>query len=318
MGAWPHVDDLWTSCNSAAASVFMELELDIFGESAQTRNVDSLQAILQAAKSDWGMKIPFLALRPELAVDSITQLDIRRTTNAEGAIGASDAFLQVVNAGGESLFAGRENHFLVLRSTRSRFQNVARAYLWMPVAGRNDVQTRFHLGRKSRLRIAFELAQACLLFLNTDWFSTICTCHVKCGSIQRNTLLDYEFGLPTSAMCMPDSEHNNAAQVLTAGVTVPTQSIRRLCLMLIEVWHLAMITDVRVAETGAIQLVQMKGDNGLISKSYDAIFESNELPDLYKKALQHCHTSSFNFQTIGDQARMKNAVKLLYEEVVQP
>ena len=52
------------------------------------------------------------------------------------------------------------------------------------------------LGKISKFRVAFELAQACLLLLRTTWFPRICSCHLQCAlcapASEEHT---YDFGL---------------------------------------------------------------------------------------------------------------------------
>ena len=53
----------------------------------------------------------------------------------------------------------------------------------------------------SKFRVAFELAQACLLLLRTSWFSDICSCQIRCArSFSASFQFMYNFGLRTSVV----------------------------------------------------------------------------------------------------------------------
>lgn len=52
------------------------------------------------------------------------------------------------------------------------------------------------LGELSNARAAFELAQACLLFLRTDWIQELCRCTVRCGVLPNvSGAKRHQFGL---------------------------------------------------------------------------------------------------------------------------
>lgn len=52
------------------------------------------------------------------------------------------------------------------------------------------------LGELSKARAAFELAQACLLFIRTTWIQELCRCSVRCGTRSRTTTTNqHHFGL---------------------------------------------------------------------------------------------------------------------------
>jgi hypothetical protein len=52
------------------------------------------------------------------------------------------------------------------------------------------------LGELSNSRIAFELAQACLLFLRTTWIAGLCRCGLRCGVLSNSPAVKWhQFGL---------------------------------------------------------------------------------------------------------------------------
>lgn len=132
-------------------------------------------------------------------------------------------------------FDTAESMFSVCRPQRFRTPNAhpGRLSFW---------ERRPMLDPRSRYRAAFELAQACLLFMKSTWFSQFCGCELKYGWLRHTARSNFEFALRLGASrtALSDEQprrHCHAERNKSDALNLnnPTRSIRQLALILIEI-----------------------------------------------------------------------------------
>ena len=186
------------------------------------------------------------------------------------------------------------------------------------------------LGSTSKFRIAFELSQACLLFLRTQWFSTICSCGIRCGrrSASRDGP-DFDFTLRLGTAEHEPSRWANTQMDSCWGRNTHnwntlTKPIRRLALLLIEVTLGTTVLETRCDSRGAIisiTFVEGAADNlRRTAHSLDYVMENVRQAAYksraYKEAVKYCAVREFP-QT-PDDAQTKILLADLYRAVVVP
>lgn len=159
----------------------------------------------------------------------------------------------------------------------------------------------------SKFRVAFELAQACLLLLRTSWFPRICSCHIRCArsapaSTQffglRMGSIDHEsprWGTTVLENCWGAAEDNWNSL---------TRPLRRSGLLLIEI----------VLGTPILQITS--DQNGIIRS---ITFVEGNPPDLgrptvtVEKVLRRVH-SAFGDQNRKAQNALRYCLSKIYPE----
>ena len=117
------------------------------------------------------------------------------------------------------------------------------------------------LGRISKFRAAFELAQACLLLIRTSWFPGICSCRLRCTRCSpASTEVAYDFGLQMGSV---DHEAPRwATEVLDScwgaaeyNWKFLTNPLRRTGLLLIEIVIGAPILRITNDSSGVVESI---------------------------------------------------------------
>ncbi|MCJ1271804.1 hypothetical protein MMC22_011709 [Lobaria immixta] len=331
-----YTETLWQYCDFARESHTTELDLDIFGASLVDSKDKYSKAITKAAAEQHAI-LTILTRDAALQTAEMTRVCIERTAaSTENSVTAlADALSRVINGSEECHFKASEDlAFNVFKSRREHYgPGTGMRQTFREIQSRNPPPSFTNgalLGSISKFRIAYELAQACLLFLRTKWFSEICSCGIHCGRPSDVCdELQYDFTLRLGKV-----EHQPAKWADTQihgcwgqrqhSWNVLTKPLRRLGLLLIEVTLGATVLETQCDASGAISsitFVEGKHDD-LRRKIHqlDTVMENvrlaahKSLP--YKKAVSHCATANFP-QTLDD-TEMKELLAKFYWNVVVP
>lgn len=170
-----------------------------------------------------------------------------------------------------------------------------------------------------KLRVASELSQACLLFLGTAWFSELCSCDLRCGTIPGHEHPSHhEFALQfyPSNSCYNPAFHVYGLNQTPS--TLHTKSLRRLGLLLVEVWRLAPIVQIYRDNESKITQVTLREAQRMERYTYTALFEDSTFPAEYKRAIHHCMTADFTDKVLPSPHALEGALQQFYERVVKP
>lgn len=330
-----YTDTIWQSCNFARETLTTELDLDIFGASALASRGKYLEMIAQAC-AERHATLTILTRAAALQVAEMTRVGIKEsaasTHNYVTAL--SDALDRIMKGTDEChcvIGADRRYHVFKsrvqvdgpgtgLRETLRQMQSTN-----APPTFRNNEL----LGAISKFRIAFELAQATLLFLRTTWFSNICSCRIRCG--QTSDLVEglrYNFSLQLGSAEHESPQWANIPQNCWAQChyawNTLTTPVRRLGLLLVETTLGTSVLKIRCDSTGAVSsIIFVEGKpEDLRKKQYSlkAVLENVRLAAhrsaRYEKAIERCLTAVLpDFAT---DAQMEGILARFYWDVVVP
>ncbi|KAI0535949.1 hypothetical protein GGR58DRAFT_477148 [Xylaria digitata] len=325
MKTWQGLDGMREICQGIGESYRTELELDIFSPS---------RTILSAAEAK-RVTLHILSQRtvlpPESGYMSSSYVE-KLETEAQSGLSGHDAFLHVLGGNGNSDFVTTENvHFSIKRPDNShepthelnhrpnREPNTRRICFCSPnVIGQMEI---VQLRPRSRFRAAYELSQACLLLLNTAWFSNICSCELRCGMLQTNasiTRSEYEFALRIGIVD-PHDRHPGDVDDACQHNNQLTRSLRRLGLMLIELNLRAKISSITCNESHEVTSVLAdRADGSTGTYPLNMFLNDPSLPQRYRDALEYCITTEFPESILTDRMRLENSLIDFYKQVVQP
>ena len=187
----------------------------------------------------------------------------------------------------------------------------------------NTAPNENFLGRIPKFKLAFELAQACLLLLRTTWFPQICSCEIQCGrSAQESPEFSYEFRLR-----MRDSIHGaSRARTMNdpwCNATIyqwrfPTKPLRRLGLLLVEIVLGTQIHSHEVAndDIGNVRKVTFVGGPAKVEWVLDRIRDKFDGSRKCESAIRYCLTKAFAEAPTDDE--MRKLLAEIYHNVVEP
>lgn len=330
------IEALWQDCHHAQESITAELDLDIFGTSSTKSRALELDEIAKAA-SERHITLTLLTRAATLEVAEMTRVRIKNAPNPEGGTtnALEDAVSRVVTGTSDicHYYAQPDFTFSVYKSEVARYGPGTGLRKSLREIQSGNPPPHFAnntlLGSKSKFRVAFELAQACLLFLRAPWFSDICSCRIRCGvPFDMRDELQYDFTLQ-----LGKSEHQDPrwAQITkrcwgrTAdGWNILTRPLRRLALLLIEATLGTTVLTATCREEGVISFITfMEGQSHslrpraisldkVMSKVHRAAYKNQP----YTDALKYCATKLF--PQAPTDSEMRQYLTNFYWEVVSP
>lgn len=331
-----YTEILWESCHFAQESLTTEMDLDIFGASLADSRDKCSEAITKAAAESL-TTLTILTRGAQLQMAEMTrvctkQSDISTQSNVTALV---DALSHVVNGSQECHFIARSGLvFHVFKSRRHHYgPGSGMRETFREIQSRNS-PPRFTnaalLGSISKFKIAFELAQACLLFLRTTWFSEICTCGIFCGKPSDVCdELQYDFTLQFGNVDhrparWAGTRVRNCWGQVQQNWNFLTKPIRRLALLLIEVTLGTTVLETQCDTTGAFTFITfVEGEPSDLRKkrhSLDHVMENVRLAAhksrSFKRAVRYCTTAQLP-QT-PDDTQMKELLAKFYWDVVVP
>ncbi|KAI1354101.1 hypothetical protein F5Y01DRAFT_22406 [Xylaria sp. FL0043] len=326
IATWQGLDGMRQICQATGDKYRTELELDIFG-SSNASTLDRLSRAILSAAETRRVKLSILSQRKEETLSGhMNSSSIEKLVEvpAQSGLGGPAAVLEVLDGKSpESDFITVERiQFIIRRLNHSRAPNKERVGFWKTSTNAiRDVEI-VQLRHRSLFRAAYELAQACLLFLDTAWFSNICSCELRCGMLPTSTLIsEYEFALQIGSVHLHNGDsHLYDVEGVCDRRNRLTQSLRRLGLMLIELYR-RKISHVGCIE-GKVAFIRVDRDDG--SQTYkeyyalDEFLKNPQLPQGYRDALEYCMTAEFPDSILTARGSLEDALKDFYEQVIQP
>lgn len=341
MESHKYTEVIWTSWNNARETLTAELDLDIFGASLIESRDRYSQAMAKAA-AEKQATLTILTRNTPLQVAEMRRLlfkhcAMQSTLPVQDQVDLlADAVTRLINGANECHFKAEANlSFLVSKSNAHVYgqgTGIRQSLLQIQSTNTSPYSTRVALlGTISKFRIAFELSQACLLFLRTTWFSKICSCGIQCGSPPNacNELqydFTFRFGVVehessqlggTQRPCWGQSQDNHNWNSLM----VP---IRRVGLLLVEATLGMPVIAIRCDGHGAIASMTFLGERrgAIINESLDldsvmdSVREAAHKSLDYMNAVKHCVTVIFPHPRDDDEVRERLAE--FYSVVVVP
>lgn len=330
-----YTDIIWHSCTFARETLTTELDLDIFGASAISSRERYVEIIAKAG-AEQQATLTILTRAAALNTAEMTRIGIK-----ESASSTQDHVTVLVDALNRIIGGTEECHF-VAGPNREYHVFKSRGYIHGPGTGMREtfrqIQSRINppnfrneglLGTISKFRVAFELTQACLLFLPTTWFSKVCSCRIRCGHFSHvGEELRYDFSLQLGAVEHERPQWANTPQNCWAQTqynwNTLTTPVRRLGLLLIEATLGTTVLKVQCAPNGAVSSIAfVVGQPGNLKKkthSLDDVLENVRFAahrsTLYEKAVKYCLTIVLPQST--SDAQMAEILANFYWDVVVP
>lgn len=330
-----YTDILWQSCKFARETFSTELDLDIFGASARDSRVNHLKIIAKAC-AEQHATLTILTRAAALRAAEMTRVDIKESAiSGQNSVTAlSDALRQITNGTNECHYVmGPDRTYHVFKSRgpvpgpgsgmRRSLRQIQSENI--PPSFRN----KDLLGTNSRFRIAFELAQATLLFLRTTWFSNICSCRIRCGQTSDAAEgFRYNFSLQLGEAEHESPQWAKRSQKCWARRQFPwntlTTPVRRLGLLLVEVTLGTTVLKIECDSTGAVNsIIFVEGHPSnlrMINHSLENVLKNvrsaADRSDLYRKAVEYCLTVFL--PQFATDAQMKDVLAQFYWNAVVP
>ena len=331
-----YTETLWQSCHFARETLTTELDLDVFGASLVDSREKHSETIVKAA-AEKQATLTILTRGATLREAEMTRVCIRQSekSNDYNFTALVGALSSVLNGSEECHFiAGPDLAFSVSRSKRQHYGPGSGVRVtFREIQSRNQPPTFANgalLGSISKFRIASELAQACLLFHRTSWFSNICSCGIRCGKPSDVCKeLQYDFTLQLGYTKHQPAQWGDARVPLCWGQeqhnwNTLTKPVRRLGILLIEVTLGTTVLETTCDDEGTITSVTfIEGERDNLRRTIytiDRVIENARLAahksQLYTGAIRHCVTAQFP-QT-PDDAQMTVILATFYWDVVDP
>ncbi|OAP58962.1 hypothetical protein AYL99_06259 [Fonsecaea erecta] len=211
----PYADYLWLSSTSNREALTSELDLDIFGTSHATTRAASESAIASAAAGK-RVQLTILTRQAGWQAADMNRICVRPSESTADSQSEPwiDALRQASSKTDTDPYSFRATDELDLHLFRS-------AQPLNPAGGNRrslrDIQSgnqppRFEnnnlLGMISKLRVAFELSQACFLFyFNAHWSSRVCSCRVRRGTPADYGIEGYDESRCDFTLLLSEVEH---------------------------------------------------------------------------------------------------------------
>lgn len=337
------IDDLRESIQNPAPGHIMEMTLDIFDASATYHRPQTVgnrlgepvlhpDRVLQAAECSH-VKFGILTngfnndQRPEYFVQVRAMAKDEALGDRVLVATARDAFQRVIQEQQKSMRTA-------FRTQQNRCFEVAELDIDHPHRGpRNCVWSLSPTGIRFRpspvlfkYKLAFELAQACFLFLNSSWFSRLCSCALHYSSEQHNR--PAEFGLrikmhtPSAAGWDYEAHTRHQAHAFDATPNgarqSATRSLRHLGLLLIELQRGQLIRHVTADTFWTITELGFVDDPAVLLPLQDVLDGAGRFEADYQCALEHCMRDTIDEHEMVDLGRREILLKRLYSNIVLP
>jgi len=187
------------------------------------------------------------------------------------------------------------------------------------------------LGEVSKFRVAFELAQACLLLLRTSWFPDICSCQIRCArSSSASSQFMYNFGLrmgvvdheaPRWGTTIMDNCWGFAEENSWNFLTRP---LRRFGLLLVEIILGTPILCITSNRQGIIETItfvegrppDLARRSETLDQVLNRVYTAFGRKQAARKAVRYCLSTVYPEASMDDD--MKTLLAELYSDVVAP
>ena len=343
-------------CTQALHSFSVELDLDLF-EAVSAVSQDTHSAIVAAAAAAGHIKLDLLLRESTDPTAEIVRARVEKSSSApEGYARTVEAFRAVMTAPQTSVYHFALNAttiFSVCRCSRKgdpcsptreslRQKLSYNAPPTYNIARNKLIPCRLLLGDVSTFRVAYELSQACLIFLRTTWLSELCGCGLRCGNRQQSSLDTwYEFGLNVESRhqkplwrdlhprpnASPEIEGEWKHSWCTTSSTwnTMTRPLRRLGLLLIEIALGTIILETMTDHAGSIThvFILVTGDRRNYIKQRINIEKAMKLVESaahgssgFSDAVRCCLTRVL--QPAPVDTEWENLLKTLYFDIVKP
>ena len=343
-------------CTRAVRELSIELDLDLFDAIAAISK-DIHSATVAAVAAAGHMRLDLLLRESESPTAEMVRARVERSLAIpDGHARATDAFKSVMTAPQASIhyFAfNTSTIFSLCKSSRkgdpcsptreSLRQKISRNAPPSYEKRTNELRPcKLILGDLSTFRVAYELSQACLIFLRTTWISEVCGCGLRCGGRQfSSTGSWYEFGLNMETIHQPPRWHNpytssNESSVIEGSMSdswcmthnswnAMNKPLRRLGLLLLEITLGTIVMKTESDETSSvthvsllvrgtppafkIQKIRLEKALALVA---NAVHGSNGFSD----AVKCCLTRVIDQAPVD--AEWEDLLKTLYFDIVKP
>lgn len=321
---------LHSFCCTVKNNFKVELELDLFNHddppSVLGPGPRSSAAIVAAYKKEYFIwKV--LSLSSLSGVTASNRLNVEQMTNkpTDRLLECSTALTQVIGGSAPKCHCSSSDKYFSVEMSGTPYGHDAESDQSLSQMLSKDNPPNVNiLGDLSKFRLAFELAQACLLLLRTDWFPRICICDVQCSRcVQASTERTYRFRLR-----MGKSTHEASPPPTTTGPwcyatdyrwTFPTKPVRRLGLLLVEIILGCRINSITENEDhfGVVEWITKEG-NDAPPEELEVVL--NRVRDAGSQkcagAIRYCLTQPFEEGPTDDE--MREILAKFYHDVVEP
>ena len=343
-------------CTQALHNFSVELDLDLF-EAISAVSQDAHSATVAAAAAAGHIKLDLLLRESTDPTAEIVRARVEKSSSAPASYARTvEAFRAVMTAPQTSVYHFALNAttiFSVCRCIRKgdpcspareslRQKLSYNAPPTYNIARNKLIPCRLLLGDVSTFRVAYELSQACLIFLRTTWLSELCGCGLRCGNRQQSSLDTwYEFGLNVESRHQKPLWRDlyprpNASQEIegewkdswcTTSSTwnTMTRPLRRLGLLLIEIALGTIILETMTNHSGSIThvFILVTGDRRNYIKQRINIEKAMKLVESavhgssgFSDAVRCCLTRVL--QPAPVDTEWEDLLKTLYFDIVKP
>ena len=333
---------LHSGCCAAQNTFNVELELGLFNHATLSPNHSSSPDFSPGAASreeNWteiaaaDNKGHFiwivLSQTSQFNPTGLARLHVERATNrpTDGLLNYGTALARIMGGQATECYFFCSGQYFSIKMAGTPYEtNFEPRQSLYPLLLNNNPSNENRLGSISKFRLIFELAQACLLLLRTEWFPRICSCDVHCGRpSQRSAEFTYDFGLRMGNFCheVPQPQAaNNAWCVTDYNWKFPTKPLRRIGLLLVEIVLETQIDSVDVNHDESRVVRRMTLLENTAGRTYDLSEILHRVRGKFggsqrcENAIRHCLTKTFTEGPTDDE--MRNILAGIYHEVVEP
>ena len=332
-----YTDIIWQSCDFARETYTTELELDIFGASALDSREKYLELIAKAC-AEQHATLTILTRAAALRVAEMTRVGIK-----ESAISTQN-YVTALSDALDRIIRGTDECHCVIGPDRRYHVFKSRVPVHGPGTGMRETLRQIQstnqpptfrnkdlLGTISKFRIAFELAQATLLFLRTTWFPKICGCRIRCGQISDLAEgLRYNFSLQLGSVEHESPQWANVpqncwgARRFNYAWNTLTTPVRRLGLLLVESTLGTTVLQIDCDSTGAVSSIvfvegqppDLRKKNYLLRDVLENVRLAARGSMCYEKAVKCCLTTIL--PQFATDAQMESVLAKFYWDVLVP
>lgn len=347
-------------CTQALPGLSIELDLDMF-DAIAARSEDVHAATVAEAAAAGHLRLDLLLRESNNPVAEMVRAKVERKRSPELPdvySTANVAFRSVMTAQQASVYYFAHNTstvFSIYKSVRTGDPcSPARESLRQKISsGKMPPSYDEHtnqldpctliLGELSTFRVAYELSQACLIFLRTTWISDLCQCGVQCGDRHHSTTDKwYEFGLNMDIAHQPPiwrnpyyllGPENTRPMIIgeswcmnTREWNTLTRPIRRLGLLLLEIALGTSVSNTRNDANGAVTHVCLflrgtpprffRKKSIRLEKALAVVAKAVHGSDGFPNAIRCCLTRTLDQMPFDDE--WEDLLKDLYFDIVKP
>lgn len=178
------------------------------------------------------------------------------------------------------------------------------------------------LGKISKFRVVFELAQACLLLLRTSWFPRICSCHLRCARcFSASAELTYDIGLQMGSVSHETPRWATEVTGHCWGIdnynwNSLTRPLRHFGLLLIEIVIGTPIRHIHSDTSGVIGSIDWAERSDSLENVLTRVRRAFSGREAAEDAVRYCLTKVYPEAPMDDD--MKDLLAEYYLDVVAP